>query len=143
MAGGYIIAMALFLGMLAGGARAGEENIMAMRGSSPDGKLPLNRISFNAGRAGSVGETRDLPAYRPAQGVGEPLGSNTRAVTQKAEAGKYLQWKDRCVRRPRLVAGRSLELDCGGAYGLAPRFVEAPDADAPGFLELLVKELSL
>lgn len=136
MTGVICAVLVVIAGFFAGAANAGEESVMAMRGNPPDGVTPRNM--FTMVWPGGVGGTRaHSPARRAASGVEEPVGK-----TPESRSDGYLRWRDNCVRTPRLVAGRSLELDCAVGFGQAPRFVERPEEEPTGFFELLLKELA-
>lgn len=104
------ILITLAVELFAGSGAIGGERVMAMQGNPPDGVTPVNGFSALTDiRQDGVGEE---PAHTPvrglaAPGVEEPVG-----------------WKDRCVRTPRLVAGQALPVECGGAFNLAPMFVD-------------------
>ena len=123
MLGSLLFMLAMAWALLIGCVNAGEENIMAMRGETPDGRAQVNQFQFRAGW--------DDVVATPAEAAGKRTD--------------YLEWKDSCVRAPVLVAGQALELDAAGSFGLVRPYTQ-PQAQAEdaqdGFFDLLLQELS-
>lgn len=119
----FVLAMAWFF--LAGGAQAGEEGIQPMRGDAPGGRAQVNQFQIR-----QDAWTGGLPA------------NSVKAATAAKQRPDYVDWKDNCVRAPRMIAGQALEVESAGGYGLAQPYVSGrvePRND--GFFELLGREL--
>ena len=109
---------------LAGGLCAGDYGLMPMRGNAPDGRLPVNRVMVRT----------------PSAWADDAVLSDTRKPGARKPA--YVQWKDMCVRKPRMVAGQALEVESPGGFGLAPRYVRRWTDGNGDFIELLVREFT-
>lgn len=120
-----MLAMAWFL--LMGGVNAGEENIMALRGETPDGRAQVNQFQFRAGWDEAAPQVGSAP---------------TEAAFPQSD---FMEWKDSCVRMPVLVAGQALEVNAASSFGLVRPYTQ-PQGQAgeagDGFFDLLLEELS-
>lgn len=112
--------LALAFGLLLGGAEAGEE-LMAMRGGTPDARTSV------------------VMAKAPSEAVRTAVATD--AGKPAVAVPGYVGWRNTCVRAPLRVAGRALQVETDGGYGMAQPFVELP-GHRDGFVEQLFRELS-
>lgn len=133
---GVMAVLAMVMGLLAGAAKAGDAEVMAMRGNPPDGTRPVNMVSRVI--PGGVGEMgTHTPAIAAASRVEEPKGS----VRECPE--RFFPWRNNCSRTPGIVAGQRTDMAPPAGFGFTPRFVERPDEQArKGFFTALLKELA-
>ncbi len=128
-----IIAGIIVLDFLAWG---GEDNLMALRGSTPEGGLGVNQFKPDASgpirRGGGPALSVSQPLTRSA-GI-QPAGSPGGAL-------RLLPWRDTCATTLRLLPGMAFEIERKGGYGLAPRFSGREEPAGEGFLSSLLWEL--
>ena len=122
---GLLLSLAFWFGA----ANAAEQDIMALRGNSGDG-----RPQVNAFQAPWLAEETLLDS------------GDTEAWAGRSAAGfadaSYLQWKNSCVPVQPMVVGQLLELDVAASFRQVAPYVDKPGLVGDSFLNLLVEELS-
>lgn len=119
--------------MVAGGAMAGEEEYMALRGNTPDGKARINAIQ------GPWRFDRMPPLNNDTGFAAKPGGI---AAADTAAGGEYLEWKNHCVFVPPAVAGAKLEQAEAPGFAQVAPYLEQPAPTGERFIEILMEELS-
>lgn len=128
MFGTVFCVLLAIMGLAAGGAKAAEDDIMAMRGASSDGKTHVNY--FQAGW-----RTPHPSATDERSVAAKPLES-------RGDGDEYLQWKNNCLQMPPAIFGRTYELEWQNGFGRVAPYTARPSPEGAGFMELLAEELS-
>ncbi len=130
-----IIAGIIVLDFLAWG---GEENLMALRGTTPEGGLGVNQFTPDAFGAFNRGGGPALSKSAPSAPTARPAG-----ISPAGGGGtlRLLPWRDTCSTTLCLIPGMSFEIERKGGYALAPRFSGREETSGGDFLSKLLREI--